>query len=125
MKYLFRGKDTEGNWHYGYYVYRASYGTHEIIVSKDLEGGKYIDCSHEVIPETVGQYTGLDDKEGNKIFEGDILYCYKCTYRLIHDIGKAYELHEVGNDKVFFLFKYHKLVTKIGNIHDNPELIEG
>lgn len=81
-----------------------------------------------VITETIGQYTGLTDKNGTKIFEGDIVSCRtsayffeKCKivyescyarYCLIDAHGNKYPMDET--------FKYEI----IGNIHDNPDLVK-
>ena len=90
----------------------------------------------EVIPETVGQYTGLTDKNGTKIFEGDIIY-KPPKYRI--DTGETYKIIFANGsfqcdylDESFsFCFDDLELgITLdefeiIGNIHDNPELLKG
>lgn len=90
----------------------------------------------DVIPETVGQFTGLTDKNGKKIFEGDVV---RYSERLL--AGEEYEhkdpvLYLEGGFTVGVYFLNHWLrdiadgnvqlegIEVIGNIHDNPELLE-
>jgi uncharacterized phage protein (TIGR01671 family) len=79
----------------------------------------------EVYPETIGQYTGMKDKNGTKIFEGDIVHG-------LMDYGPA-GLYERNNIVINFNetvggyeWQYFNLDTieVIGNIYDNPELLE-
>ena len=81
---------------------------------------------YEVDPDTVGQFTGLYDREGNEIFEGDIVRTSvaKDDIGLVewHSEHAAFVVHMKGSSQWFHLDKRDKI---IGNIHDTPSLLEG
>ena len=131
---LFRGKAIDDNWYYGVpLVFTEDY----VCMTAPHTYNK------AVIPETIGQYTGLTDKNGKKIFEGDIVKAD--GYIFVVKFGKC---GGVANDDNFgymgFYFAGIDEITKkaiswglrndicyfvkrevIGNIHDNPELLKG
>lgn len=111
---LFRGKRVgNGEWVFGSYV--IQYGAHEIYLPDGVDSEHGFDRYH-VIPETVGQYTGLTDKNGRKIFEGDIM----------RNAGNVVEFYGgdfcINGDSPL---SYWTGTEVIGNIYDNPELLKG
>lgn len=144
---LFRGKQiNNGEWVEGYFietkkpVYRAF-----IILSIDIDvhssGMTILDSEiFEVIPETVGRYTGLTDKNGKKIFEGDIFA--NDFYSAVHGVVK-YSIEYNGNPYAYspcgFIIEWNDKILRsdlphwcksdsnasvIGNIHDKSKLLE-
>ena len=137
---LFRGKRVDnGEWIHGYYIKAThhwhKHGRHEDWIATDtVQNGGWCNVrgKYAVIPETVGQYTGLTDKNGKKIFEGDILSfsdrlvyvnwhdycgCWDCSYIKAVD-GEATLREDRGPNK----WRYNAVV--VGNICDNPELLK-
>ena len=132
---LFRGKQTDnGEWIEGAYSpFHLNFGEREekphIIIISDDEDIDGLWC--EVIPETVGQYTGLTDKNGVRIFEGDIVK-YDVNY---HDMVISYDVENWGgwlyedmddNMQAYSIYEFClKDIAVVGNIHDNPDILKG
>lgn len=148
----FKGKRKDnGEWVYGY-IHKYD--------NAEQRGNVYIIPSHasvfysyEVFPETVGQYTGLKDRNGKKIFENDIMrhYNFRC-FEQIYNIKNLYQVVWVEYDVSFSLYfmsqgkayNTNHIISKkrlwsernihhegsaeehevIGNIYDNPELLK-
>lgn len=137
---LFRGKTKSGKWVEGNGIQQ---GIGHIAYERwvDICDDK---VRYEVIPETVGQYTGLKDKNGNKIFEGDIVVtryksgeicsigdvqfdcgvfgaewvCHKASRSMVGGWGQLHNLRRFDDEII-------EHIEVIGNIHDNPELLKG
>ncbi len=132
---LFRGKTNNGEWVFGdfYKWLKATY-----IMKNNLDSlGK---TNILVIPETVGQYTGLTDKNGTKIFEGDILKPFDemivvlwtelfntlalKVYVEYTEKKRGKEIKETRTGWAMLNDYSLSDAEVIGNIHDNPELLE-
>jgi uncharacterized phage protein (TIGR01671 family) len=148
---LFRGKTENGEWfegslhkytivkplktenHYRIQVFEYGYSSENEFDCDYMSG-----FDEEVIPETVGQYTGLSDKNGKKIFEGDIIACTNYDEELIVEgvvkygnfncscCDGVYGWYIDGGDirRLADWVMDDSNAEVIGNIHDNPELLE-
>ena len=127
---LFRGKRIDdGEWIEGSLCTTIPSDENFYTISYFDFEGYYVE--EKVIPETIGQYTGLTDKNGKKIFEGDIIKHFNHS-----DKPDEYAIYKVEFDEKICKFsgRLHKQWSAqlskdlekryevIGNIHDNPEL---
>ena len=163
---LFRGKRTDnGEWVYGYYTKARYYLNGEemhVIFAPDGEAFPRCEFSdyEEVDPETVCQFTGLTDKNGRKIFEGDIVltqdyydkpyaknrkskrhigvveYKIGSSSSFYNEVTGKWDAHKEWEAEWIVKVKHYGKFAHgdwgdffdcevIGNIYDNPELLEG
>ena len=134
---LFRGKTEEGKWVYGSLLDLDKSSEHIWIVqNKTLPSTiPFVDLisllAEKVVRETVGQYTGLTDKNGTKIFEGDLVSTDIARPFLIVEFRDGcfmfncndgdtdyYDIMLPILDESQTVYKYGEV---IGNIHDNYE----
>lgn len=131
---LFRGKRLDnGEWVYGHYGEYTNMRSETIsAMSVPNKHSIYGNLCYDVDPSTVGQFTGLTDKNGKKIFIDDIVEAKRPPH---FQRGVVTQLSD--GLYVFKEKKYHDLIdfkledvnlerclSAIGNIHDNPELLE-
>ena len=124
---LFRGKlEYNGKWIYGDLL---QYENGEVAIFGDRLSSFGCECTEmlkrdRVTPETLGQYTGLKDKNGKKVFEGDLLEVAnrkrdkECIADVIFLDG-AFLLH-FPNEDLLDIKEVSECWVVIGNIHDNP-----
>ncbi len=88
--------------------------------TNDIVSGK----SHELNDIIVEQYTGLKDKNGTEIYEGDILEEFDTSDLYMVEFGRGCFLGKTLEDNYEDLYCVYHNCTVIGNIHENPELLK-
>ena len=122
----FRGLDIMGNWYYGLL------SNPKVNIGGAEKDHWYI-CNkvgmpfgYEIRPETIGQFTGLKDRNGKEIYKGDIVELYKELHIIHwdeHVAGFSWRTCTMDNYLMFRKFVAENCVF-IGNIYENPELNE-
>lgn len=141
---LFRGKRTDnGEWVEGWVTSQFKKHTEGELLTR-IQSNVFGVGEHLVDTETVGEYTGLTDKNGKKIFEGDILKCcddkIETEFMAVVEFGNpngtyswGWQLKAINVDKNVInpdillwvdMEETGAICEVIGNIHDNPELLE-
>jgi uncharacterized phage protein (TIGR01671 family) len=119
----FRGKRIDnGEWVFGWVSFQHN---RAFIHSDDMP----YDNAVEVDPATVGQFTGLKDKSGREIYEGDVVKYGDTIHEVVFEqrnntayFGLVYSPEETRS---FGHYQDLQQIEIIGNVHDNPELLEG
>lgn len=125
---LFRGKRVDnGEWVEGDFL-SLRVSDKIFICDRTVWIGTLTPCKYDVIPKTVGQFTGLADKNGEKIFEGDIVIAYDLFWRCKGTFCGYIDFKDgcfyiVDNKKTYYLCR-NCGIEVIGNIYDNPEMVE-
>lgn len=129
----FRGYNRKNNqWLYGFYLQNR--GAHFVAPDEFATDKSWDD--YEVDPETVGQFTGLTDKNGKEIYEGDIIESNKARHLVEYQdkessfmgVNPNYGKDMLSGDdfstplRAWWIKKFGKVI--IGNNHDNPELLK-
>ena len=139
---LFRGKRKDnGEWGYGDLIHNDNGFNDQVFIAKLIIGEnedkhQFDDdeillgwSPYNVIPSTIGQYTGLTDKNGRKIFEGDIVKWTGSLYKVVFEqrFGTAYFGIKISDYETWYFCNScaANLMEIAGNVYDNPELLEG
>ena len=135
---LFRGKRLDnGEWMEGYYLHLGPVANERAYMIPSYASALY---TYEVDPATVCQFTGEVDKNGKRVFEGDILKMERDIQHRATVTKRETTIGVVRYDEELASFGYESkghykhlglnrfpgdFQEVIGNIHDNPELLEG
>ena len=115
----FRGMDINGNWHHGNLA----------ILKQDIDSSRKAGCyisnsagmpfAYDIRPETIGQFTGLHDKNGKEIYDGDIVVTDYGTGPVEYS-GVGFS---VDCDSISEYWETSQSIEVIGNIHENEGLL--
>lgn len=132
VEYLFRGKTSPTDWVYGDLI-------HEEVginyIRENINTATHDSfCNYYVYPATIGQYIGIIDRNGQKIFDGDIIRAIAEGEEDIYTVEwcgdrkyPAFDLKpqiDCDGNGLSYLLWVEAEIEVIGNIHDNPELLE-
>ena len=130
----FRGKSKEtGEWIYGGIAFGGEEFNNTVYITNPKYDGEQVYWMYEVNPETVGQYTGQKDKENNEVYEDDIvegLVMVQNDLITVRGLIKLIHGRFVIAEHNCSLYKFSNAlgngsdeITKIGNKHENPEVL--
>ncbi len=122
----FRGKSIAEEWHYGLLARSAG-------LPGQVDKGLYISnttgspYAYQVIPRSIGEYTGLKDSNGAKIYEGDIITNYHGDIQVVEYSGCQWSARLIKRKTSFWPAQYlhseYMVWEVIGNTYDNLEMI--
>lgn len=107
------GEKVKGRWVFGFLTSKRT-------INEETPMGNIDEIV--VIPETVGQYTTIDDKNGKKLFDGDLVESSVHKWKVVIVNGMSLLCDKRGH--ITALTTYWVNVSKIGTIYDSPELLE-
>ena len=126
----YRGRIKDSTvWVYGYFT-KSPQGIARIWSPITKDNGESYLYDYVVDPETVGQYTGLKDRNGKEIYEGDIIrsktYLGETLVIKWDNVYTGFYCHDKTDEEENHLNMLEAVESEvIGNIHDNPELLKG
>ena len=129
---IFKAKTLQGEWVEGYYT-KLKWCNNIIHVvipeGAEIDSGNSLCEAHDINPETLCQYTGLTDKNGNRIWENDIVKHDISdtigTVRWYQEDYAGWCVDDVVIDEQQFTDEMWSECEIVGNIFDNPELLKG